>query len=123
MNQRILLIDDDPIVNFIHSRILQSNYPDSQILIFNNGLTAFDYIKKHRLVPYLIFLDLNMPVMNGWDFLKAISVEEGNSALQIHVLTSSIDPHDKIMAKENTLVLSYLSKPLKCEDLKNLAHP
>ena len=118
--RQILLIDDDPIVNFIHSKVIQSQFPKSEVLGFNNGLTALEYIKEHRQHSYLIFLDLNMPVMNGWDFLKAVSAEEDELALQIHVLTSSINPQDKIRAQQNKLVCSYLSKPLKAEDLNNL---
>lgn len=118
--RQILLIDDDPIVNFIHSKVIQSQFPKSEVLVFNNGLTALEYIKGHRQLSYLIFLDLNMPVMNGWDFLKAVSAEEDELALQIHVLTSSINPQDKIRAQQNKLVCSYLSKPLKAEDLNNL---
>mgnify|MGYP006194998307 FL=1 len=121
--RQILLIDDDPIVNFIHSKVIQSQFPKSEVLVFNNGLTALEYIKGHRQLSYLIFLDLNMPVMNGWDFLNAVAAEESELALQIHVLTSSIDPQDKIRAQQNKLVNSYLSKPLKCEDLQNLARP
>lgn len=118
-----MLIDDDPIVNFIHSKVIQSQFPKSEVLVFNNGLTALEYIKGHRQLSYLIFLDLNMPVMNGWDFLNAVAAEESELALQIHVLTSSIDPQDKIRAQKNKLVNSYLSKPLKFEDLQNLARP
>ena len=121
--RQILLIDDDPIVNFIHSKVIQSQFPKSEVLVFNNGLTALEYIKEHRQLSYLIFLDLNMPVMNGWDFLNAVAAEESELALQIHVLTSSIDPQDKIRAQKNKLVNSYLSKPLKCEDLQNLVRP
>ncbi len=121
--RQILLIDDDPIVNFIHSKVIQSQFPKSEVLVFNNGLTALEYIKGHRQLSYLIFLDLNMPVMNGWDFLNAVAAEESELALQIHVLTSSIDPQDKIRAQKNKLVNSYLSKPLKFEDLQNLARP
>lgn len=121
--RQILLIDDDPIVNFIHSKVIQSQFPKSEVLVFNNGLTALEYIKGHRQLSYLIFLDLNMPVMNGWDFLNAVAAEESELALQIHVLTSSIDPQDKIRVQKNKLVNSYLSKPLKFEDLQNLARP
>ena len=121
--RQILLIDDDPIVNFIHSKVIQSQFPKSEVLVFNNGLTALEYIKGHRQLSYLIFLDLNMPVMNGWDFLNAVAAEESELALQIHVLTSSIDPQDKIRAQQNKLVCSYRSKPLKAEDLNNLPWP
>ena len=120
MTKQILLIDDDPIVNFIHSRILQDHYPETEVLIFNNGLTGFEYIKQNPNRFYILFLDLNMPIMDGWGFLEAISAETIPLKLQIHILTSSIDPQDRIRAQQNKLVASYLCKPLKGEDLKKL---
>lgn len=118
--KQILLIDDDPIVNFINSRIIQSHFPDTELLIFTDGRKGFQYILENPGHSYLIFLDLNMPIMNGWRFLEAISEEVCRIKLQIHILSSSIDPQDKIRARQHTLVSSYLAKPLRGEDLKAL---
>jgi len=121
MKEKIILIDDDPIINFVHSRIIQHKFPESQILIFNNGSSALEFIQKSLTVSYLIFLDLNMPVMNGWEFLEAVAKEESSNNLQIHILTSSIDPQDFKKAKKNRHVRSYFTKPLKVEDIENLS--
>lgn len=123
MTPQILLIDDDPVINFIHSRVVQSKFPDIAVVIFENGTTALEYIRNYPMNFYLIFLDLNMPVMNGWDFLDTVSTEEMGLNLQVHILSSSLDPSDKIKAKQNKLVLSYIPKPLRSIDLKDLKCP
>lgn len=68
MIAQILLIDDDPIINFIHSKIIRRKFPDIPLLTFENGYEGLKHIKRHPNYSYLIFLDLNMPKMNGWDF-------------------------------------------------------
>ncbi|QQX77299.1 MULTISPECIES: response regulator [Aequorivita] len=120
MTIQILLIDDDPVVNFIHSRIIQDKFPDHPIFTFQNGLTAIEYIKQNSHYSYLIFLDINMPIMDGWEFLETIAEDETNYDLQIHVLTSSLDQEDKSRASNNKQILSYINKPLKSNNLKDL---
>ncbi|MEQ9263465.1 MAG: response regulator [Owenweeksia sp.] len=116
--QEILLIDDDPIINFINKKIVEPEFPHYGIMVLENGLQALEYIQKNPQKRYLIFLDINMPVMNGWEFLKAISLDSGQYDLSIHILTSSIDESDKVKAQSNKQVLSYLPKPLTKDVLK-----
>ncbi|WP_192349542.1 response regulator [Algoriphagus sp. Y33] len=120
MIKQILLIDDDPIVNFIHTKVVQHNFPGISVKLFTNGLQALEHIRNHPTYCYLIFLDLNMPIMDGWAFLDAISSEEKETNLQIHIVTSSLDPSDKMRAKSNVNVVSYMVKPLKSSDLDPL---
>lgn len=121
MNRQILLIDDDPVINFIHTRVVQSTYPNISIIVFENGLKAFEYIRNNPKYSYLVFLDLNMPVMNGWEFLEAIAIESLNVKIQLHILTSSLDSADKIRANQNKMVRSYITKPLTAIQLKTLS--
>ena len=118
--QEILLIDDDPMTNFINKTVIKSEFPDYSPVIFENGPDALWYIRKNPNTPYLIFLDINMPIMDGWEFLEALSKDTNQYNLVIHILSSSLDTVDKRKAKESDLVSSFLTKPLKKDVLKAL---
>jgi CheY-like chemotaxis protein len=118
--QEILLIDDDPVINFINKKVVESEFPHDRIIILEDGLSAIEYIRINPGKSYLVFLDINMPIMNGWEFLEAISNEPKKFDLKIYMLTSSVDESDKNKARENKQVLSYLSKPLKTDFLKEI---
>lgn len=120
MALKILLIDDDRIVNFINSRLVEFEFPGIPYKVFENGLQAFDYIVENNKTPYLVFLDINMPVMNGWKFLDAVSPYQEEFDLQIHILTSSVDKNDKVKANQYKQVHSILHKPLTKTKLAEL---
>ncbi len=86
-----------------------------------SGKQALDYIHDNPKKKYLVFLDIHMPQMNGWEFISIIKQEAISLNLKIHILTSSIDNTDIRNAKENDQVLSYLLKPLKADVLKSIA--
>lgn len=121
MKTQILLIDDDPIINFTHTKIIGKIFPDAPMLIFENGKEALTHIQSNTANSYLIFLDLNMPVMNGWEFLNAIESEFSELDLRVHIVTSSIDTEDRNAAKNYKSVNSYLEKPLKELDLGHIS--
>lgn len=121
MIAQILLIDDDHIINFVHSKIIRKKFPDIPMLFFENGHQGLLHIKSNPDYHYLIFLDLNMPEMDGWEFLTAISREAPDVNLQVHIVTSSVDPQDRMLSKKYDQVLSFLAKPLKAETLEGIA--
>ncbi|WP_417610199.1 response regulator [Owenweeksia hongkongensis] len=123
MTQEILLVDDDPIINFINKKVVESAFPHFPIIIFENGYSAIEYIHKNPEKSFLVFLDLNMPVMNGWEFLEAISHDSNKYNLAIHILTSSVDQSDQNKANSYKQVISYLTKPLKKEVLQKIKLP
>lgn len=120
MKRRILLIDDDNIVNFINSKILETELPGIPIDVFRNGLQALEFIDENSKFPFLVFLDINMPVMNGWEFLEAILDQKHYYDLQIHILTSSVDKSDQAKANQYKQVRSFLHKPLSRTPLEDI---
>ena len=116
----ILLIDDDPMTNFINKTVIKSEFPDYSLIIFENGMDAIEHIRENPESSYLIFLDINMPVMDGWEFLEKISEDTSQYNLVIHILSSSLDSVDKRKAEESHLVTSFLTKPLQKDVIKEL---
>lgn len=116
----ILLVDDDPVINFIHRTIISSVFSQNKIIAVENGELAIEHIRNNPNSSYLIFLDINMPVMNGWDFLDAIRPQKEKFNLSIHILTSSIDSRDIERSSNDELVISYLTKPLNRDTILTL---
>lgn len=106
---KILLVDDDPIFLTLAELAIKKEKDQVEIYKAMNGEEAINFLKTQSVD--IIFLDLNMPVMNGWEFLDALPQIE-NWGKQVYVLTSSIDPSDQRKADENPLVTSMLEKPL-----------
>ncbi|WP_436517860.1 response regulator [Ekhidna sp. To15] len=106
---KILLVDDDPIFLTLAELAIKKERDHVEIFKAMNGEEAINFLKGQSVD--IIFLDLNMPVMNGWEFLDVLPQIE-NWGKQVYVLTSSIDPSDQRKADENPLVTSMLEKPL-----------
>ncbi|RIV37703.1 response regulator [Flagellimonas lutimaris] len=113
MIDEILLVDDDDVTNFVHQHMIKIRFPNIPIRIESNGAAALEYILKKPFNEYLILLDLNMPVMSGLDFLKAIENDVHRFNLKIYVLSSSIDLRDKHEVDAFSHVESFLQKPLR----------
>jgi CheY-like chemotaxis protein len=120
------LIDDEEPVNFLNSMLIRKSGVVAEVEAFRSAEQALDYIKKLESPDsssILVFLDINMPVINGWDFLKRFENEGFTESLSatIVMLTSSIDPLDSERAYNSPLVAEYLTKPLNTEKIKELA--
>jgi CheY-like chemotaxis protein len=127
----ILLIDDDEPTNFMSKILLEDAYCTNHIQIADSGKKALSYlsatnptINKDNEMPYpeLIFLDINMPAMNGWEFLdklKEIKTEK-EPEIVIIMLTTSINPDDKLKAEKMPLVDGFENKPITSEIIKNV---
>lgn len=128
----ILCVDDDPITLMLCKMVITRSEFSKQIITAQNGEEALQYFDDLRLnnlgtaiveYPKLIFLDLNMPVMGGWEFLDHFSKEEYRSSFpecKVVVLSSTIDPDDIRKAKTYSMVLDFLSKPISKEMLEDL---
>ncbi|NQZ76586.1 MAG: response regulator [Ekhidna sp.] len=111
---RILLVDDDPIFLTLAELAIKKDSDSIEIFKAMNGEEAISFLKLNAVD--IIFLDLNMPVMNGWEFLDALPEIESHDE-KIYILTSSIDPSDQKKADQSPLVTAMLEKPLDREKI------
>lgn len=118
----ILLIDDDEEDNFFHSLVINEMDLSDHIEIAENGLHALDYLENGDCVPDLIFLDINMPRMNGWEFLERYrSLDPARKAkVVIIMLTTSLNPMDQERATRVEEVRDFETKPLSKEKLESI---
>lgn len=113
----IVLIDDDPVSTFVTEKLISKNVNvPCQFYKYQSARKALEEIKS--LDPHYLFLDLNMPEMNGWDFLDKFQHHDGNA--QIYILSSSVDERDISKASQYRIVKDYLSKPLIKKYIKNI---
>jgi CheY-like chemotaxis protein len=123
LKKDILVVDDDSIANFLIERIVQSTGLAGNISKALNGREALSYLKPNggTKKPQVILLDLNMPLMNGFEFIKAYRELdiEGKDDILIILVTSSDNPSDIQQAKELGIKY-YLTKPLSAETIKGI---
>lgn len=122
----VLLVEDDPITIMVCERIIKMTSFAEKVTSCANGKIALDYLlsmRKKGNLPEIIFLDINMPVMNGWDFLVEVNKAKSDfEALpDIYLLSSTVDPEDYIKAKDFLLVKDFISKPLSKEVLDKIS--
>lgn len=114
----IFLVDDDPINNLINKRLLGKVGISDKIIEFLEGeeaLTQIEILPSDHQV--LIFLDINMPVLNGWEFLEKYLETFPKRQDKIVILSSSIDFQDRQKAREYQLVSGFLEKPLTLDKI------
>lgn len=119
----VLLVDDDEDDNFFHQIVLERMDIANVIAIAQNGIEALEYLKKeNQIIPELIFLDINMPKMNGWEFLEQYKDLDPNQKAKITIvmLTTSANPDDLKRAREMEDVTGYKTKPLSKEMLTEI---
>lgn len=123
----VLLVEDDPITVMVCDRIIKMSSFATRVTSCENGKFAIDYLKeilnKVEDIPEIIFLDINMPVMNGWDLLDEFELIKGAfpKIPRIYILSSTVDPEDYKRAKSYKAVVDFISKPLTKEFLDEIA--
>ena len=117
MEFKVVIVDDDSVVLFLHKVLIDRSILPPAEGSFTNGKDALDYISNNGIyeTPYLVLLDINMPVMNGWDFLEAIQHKDYKENIYVAVVTSSINSNDAEHARKFPQVIDYLEKPLRKE--------
>ena len=122
----VMLVDDDHNDNFFHEREIRKTNRATVIITKNTGRAALDYLKLKKdgndMHPDLIFLDINMPGMNGWDFLEEYNrlEKELQSHAIIIMLSSSKNPEDEARGKTWSFVSDFIKKPLTKEKMEDI---
>ncbi len=130
MHKKILCIDDDPIALLLSKLVISKFDIPYELVTHPNGKVAFDYLegqleqqgKDNESMKLLILLDLNMPVMDGWEFLEQFrsKLYKSYSDTKIVLLSSSIDPNDIQKSKDFEMVMDFFPKPLTREMLSDI---
>ena len=129
MLEQILCVDDDPITLMLSKKVISKAGFSELIVTAQNGEEALSYFNalkynKDQSVkkPQLIFLDLNMPVMGGWEFLDHFITSDYNefNTINVIVLSSTINPEDLAKAKKYPIIVDFLSKPITLQMLEYL---
>ena len=123
----ILLVDDDEINNFISIKLIKKALVNTDITACLNGRFAIDELldiqsDSPAKLPDYILLDINMPIMNGWEFLdeyKRLNIDPAGKT-KIYIISSSVFSNDINKAKSYNLVKDFISKPLNVEKIKEL---
>lgn len=122
MNFNVIIVDDDAVVLFLHKILVERSILPGPNGVFQDGKEALKYIEKGapQEKPYLVLLDINMPGMNGWEFLDAVQNKSFKDNIFVAMVTSSVNTQDMNTAKEYPQVIQYIEKPLQSEVFENL---
>lgn len=127
MLRKVICIDDDPITLMLCKKVMERVEFASEINTLQNGEEAIKLFEDNEKIdtknaPDIVFIDLNMPVMNGWEFLDEYLNREYQKKFKTHfiVLSSTIDPKDVEKSKSYPMVVDFLSKPITKTMLEEL---
>lgn len=129
MLKKVFCIDDDPITLMLCKKVMQRVEFAEDIDTLQNGEEAITLFENNQNsnqekdnIPELIFIDLNMPIMNGWEFLDIYHKKEYHKKFKTHfiILSSTIDPKDVEKSKSYPMVVDFLSKPITKTMLEEL---
>lgn len=128
----VMLIDDSEIDNFINQKVIESNYFAEKIYVNTGGVSALEFLKNltingqmaSKLLPQVIFVDLNMPLMDGFQFIHQFLKlpEVITQHARLIILTSSFNPDDREKAQALSISknVTFLNKPLTDEGLASI---
>lgn len=125
----IMLLDDNEIDNYVHAKLFKSTNFAKRVYVHTSSKSALEFLKNieeagsfpNELIPEYIFLDLNMPMMDGFNFLDEFEKypTDLKSKIKVIILTTSINPDDLQKSKTYERVINYCYKPLLAKDLNN----
>lgn len=113
----VLVVDDDKVVTLLHKNSLKSSHIQYPPVLCYNGKEALDYLQKNDRPDkhFLILLDLNMPVVDGWKFLNRLKQDPPQAQVYVVIVTSSINQQDFLKAQTYDRVIQFCRKPLSAE--------
>ncbi|MEX0884076.1 MAG: response regulator [Cyclobacteriaceae bacterium] len=119
---KILLVDDDPIVILLQKKLMEKAGIPNPVIAFNSGDDALEYLLKSTdyLEDHLVFLDINMPGLTGWEVLDTLAERELKLKLKVIIITSSIEDSDQKKAAGYDVIVDFWIKPFSIGDFINL---
>ena len=118
------IVDDDPLHLYITKKYIELSNIVENVLVFKNGKEAYDSLKqmlsKSENLPEIIFLDLNMPVWDGWQFVDEFTKLTLDQKVSICILSSSNSEEDTERAKHYNIISKYLVKPTTESQMKDI---
>lgn len=122
--KKLCIIDDDPIFIFGMRKIIEIIDVCDEVIIYNNGLEAIEGLKEkiahQQELPDVILLDINMPILDGWQFIEEFSKIDKDPQILVYMVSSSVDPEDVLRAKSLEDIYDYITKPLTVNKLRKV---
>ena len=118
-SEYVLLVDDDPVMNFLSKRMLESFRFTADVEMASDGVEALEVIER-RGTPCWTLLDIRMPRMDGFEFLNHLREQGLEGGHNVVIMSSSTRPEDKETAAAFDCVLAYIEKPLSREGMSEL---
>ena len=123
MSLKVMIVDDDPVFIMINKLRVKTSSIAENPLTYSNGKTAFEALLNNKETEdfYLVFLDINMPIMDGWDLLNAIQNTPLAKKIYVVMVTSSVDGSEKERAKAYPQVIGFYEKAIDintCKEIK-----
>lgn len=120
----LLFVDDDYPTNYFHKVIAKEADIAENLIFFDTALKALAYLENHEspdfIMPEIIFLDINMPEMNSWEFTEAYEEKIEQKSSKIIILSTSFNPMDRELAEKNKWVSEFKTKPLTVDFFQEL---
>lgn len=126
LKSRVFIIDDDPIHQRIAQIMISKHNLFDEYFSYTDAQKALDFLQENKkneeTLPDVILLDLNMPVLDGWDFLDTFEtlIKEFKKNIRVFIVSSSVDEKDLLRSKSYVAVKGFISKPLSPDIIRSI---
>jgi two-component SAPR family response regulator len=123
--KKYIIVDDDHFSNLICAMVIRNTLSETETEVFTNPEEALEFIQKKYIKiigPTILFLDINMPILTGWDFMKRFEMFETaiKDQIFIYIQSSSVDERDVQKASNNKHIKGFILKPLEGKTILSL---